>query len=77
MSDLKRYIAVGDGIVRTDNEGPLVMHSDYAKLKAEVDALRNAGDELAENLKVQTWPWNSRFKGLAMWIAAREGNPTK
>ena len=48
MSDVKRYVAAGDGIVRTDKDGPLVMHSDYARLKAEVERLKEGNDCLGQ-----------------------------
>ena len=43
------------------------------RLKAEVERLRKAGDELAKNFKVQTWPWTSRFNCYLAWNAAKEG----
>ena len=39
MSDVARYTAAGDGVVRLDDEGPLVVWQDYARLKAEVERL--------------------------------------
>ena len=40
MSEPKRYTAAGEGIVRSDANGELVLFSDYARLKAEVERLR-------------------------------------
>jgi hypothetical protein len=42
MSDVARYTAAGDGVVRTDSSGPLVRWNDYARLKAEVERLIKA-----------------------------------
>jgi len=45
MSDVARYTAAGDGVVRLDDEGPLVVWQDYARLQAEVERLRAYNDE--------------------------------
>jgi hypothetical protein len=39
MSEPKRYTAAGEGIVRSDANGELVLFSDYARLKSEVERL--------------------------------------
>jgi hypothetical protein len=39
MSEPKRYTAAGEGIVRSDANGELVLFSDYVRLKAEVERL--------------------------------------
>ena len=36
---IKRYTAAGEGIVRTDANGELVLFSDYSRLKTEVERL--------------------------------------
>ena len=41
MSEPKRYTAAGEGIVRSDANGELVLFSDYARLKAEVERLEH------------------------------------
>lgn len=46
MSDVTRYTAAGDGVVKTDPAGPLVKWNDYAMLQAEVERLRNLGIKL-------------------------------
>jgi uncharacterized small protein (DUF1192 family) len=35
MSDVTRYTAAGNGVVRTDTDGALVSHDDYASLHYE------------------------------------------
>ena len=49
MSDVTRYTAAGNGVVRTDTDGALVSFDDYAwlhyenaRLKAEVERLTDA-----------------------------------
>lgn len=46
MSDVARYVAAGDGVVKTDPAGPLVKWNDYARLQAENERLRNLGIKL-------------------------------
>ena len=41
MSEPKRYTAAGEGIVRSDANGELVLFSEYAQLKAEVERLEH------------------------------------
>jgi hypothetical protein len=54
------------------SEGEYVLHSDYARLKAEVDRLTKAGDKMAEPLEKGEMRTIGYF--LAMdWNAAKEG----
>ena len=46
---IKRYTAAGEGIVRTDANGELVLFSDYSRLKTEVERL----DTLCKQLMAQ------------------------
>jgi hypothetical protein len=57
-------------------EGEYVLHSDYARLKAEVERLTKAGDELWEFAKLaDTNAHKARRKALKDWHAAKEGKP--
>jgi hypothetical protein len=47
MSDVARYSAAGEGVVKTDPAGLLVKWNDYARLKAEVERLTAMADENA------------------------------
>ena len=75
MSDIKRHKAVGSGVVRTDPKGDLVLYVDYARLKAEVERLTKAGDDLADGY--QNGDWNERmiFKRISAWNSAKGGQP--
>ena len=50
MSEPKRYKAAGNGVVRTDHKGDLVLYIDYARLLAEVKELKSQPDPLTAYL---------------------------
>jgi len=70
MNDVKRYTAAGSGVMRTDEKGGYVNYSDYLELKAEVERLRKAGDEMHRAIKVSDpiLDWK-----IELWNAAKEG----
>ena len=74
MSEPKRYTAAGEGIVRSDANGELVLFSEYAQLKAEVDRLTRGGDFL-----LNTFLWtdeysNDRYNDAKeKWLTAKTG----
>jgi hypothetical protein len=43
---------------------------------SDIRRLTKVGDELAENFKVQTCPWTSRFNCYLAWNRAKEGKPS-
>ena len=49
--------------------------AEIQKLREENARLREAGDELQKDLKVQVWPWASHFRSIDQWNAAKEGKP--
>ena len=104
----KRYTASGNGIVKLDPKGELVLLSDYAalqaftvildrheeiqyksraefeeafkkskaenaRLKAEVERLRNAGDAMAADLLCSDFPLDVCIELRKAWNAAKEG----
>ena len=75
MSDVARYTAAGDGVVRLDDEGPLVVWQDCARLQAEVERLTKAGDAMASLIKYE--PGVNTFDPVPQvvkkWNAAKEG----
>ena len=80
MSDVTRYTAAGNGVVRTDTDGALVSHDDYAwlhyenaRLKAEVERLTKAGDAMRDKLcwcYMDGYPSTKEAKDK--WNAAKE-----
>ena len=77
MSEPKKYEYVSDGYTarfinaKTGHAAPYgeyVLHSDYARLKAEVERLRKHGDAMAEALEAAGFN-NARD----FWNAAKEG----
>jgi hypothetical protein len=67
-------------------EGEYVLHSDYARLKSEVERLTKAGDAMAEEIALaKRQDEGSRFDPIEMhydhelivkWNAAKEGKPS-
>jgi hypothetical protein len=54
MSDVTRYTAAGNGVVRTDTDGALVSHDDYASLHYErIHDLNQIGGLQEENARLQ------------------------
>lgn len=63
-----------------NSAGDYVLHSDYARLQAEVERLRKAGDAMADEIigcyNAEGYdPADSET--LPKWNAAKEGKPTK
>ena len=83
MSDPTRYrvannqaqLTLGGGILAVDTAGPLVMYDDYARLKAEVERLRKAGDDLAGMVGYHV-PYEDQIELEKAWNAAKEGKPS-
>jgi hypothetical protein len=50
VSKPKRYTAAGNGVVRTDPKGDLVLYVDYLRLLIEVDELKSQPDPLTAYL---------------------------
>ena len=82
MSEPTRYrvannqaqLTLGGGILVVEPAGPLVEYTDYARLKAEVERLRIAGDNLWEFAKTaDTFAHKDLKKALNAWLAAKEG----
>jgi hypothetical protein len=80
MNDPTRYrvannqaqLTLGGGILAVDPAGPLIMYDDYARLKAEVERLRKAGDEMA-TLFGGDYSDNDGVCYDRKWNAAKEG----
>ena len=80
MSDPTRYrvannqaqLTLGGNILAVDPAGPLVMYDDYARLKAEVERLRKAGDALAGMVGYHV-PYEDQKDLENAWNAAKEG----
>ena len=82
MSDPTRYrvannqaqLTLGGNIIAVDPAGPLVEYADYARLKAEVERLRKAGDEVAWAFSFAVSRHDGEPSGLVKaWNAAKEG----
>ena len=77
MNDPKRYTPdytfTGTAFVPTTrefSEGEYVRYEDYARLKAEVERLTKAGDEMAMTLH-----YEGSGSALEDWNDAKEGKP--
>ena len=55
-------------------EGEYVLHSDYARLKAEVERLTKAGDTIIQILCKYVPPTGAKY-ALMDWQDAKEGKP--
>ena len=73
-----RAVIFDDGtasvIHSSDVDGEYVLHADYARLKAEVERLRKAGDAMAEELSWQLGKEEPGFMGdptIEDWLAAK------
>jgi len=83
MSDPKRYELYVDASLQAEEGGEFVRYEDYARLKAEVERLTKAGDDLAEEIALaKRQDEGSRFDPIEMhydhelivkWNAAKEG----
>jgi hypothetical protein len=70
VSEPKRLNAWGKEVP----DGDYIRYEDYARLKAEVERLTKAGDELWEFAKLaDTNAPKARRKALKDWNAAKEG----
>jgi hypothetical protein len=65
------------------SEGEYVLHSDYARLKAEVERLRKAGDamqksmlECGPNEKAEAFHYDDWWVSYYGWNAAKDGMPS-
>ena len=90
MSEVKRYsfwpqivhLPGGGGIraevhFKVEEDGLFVAHQDYARLKAEVERLRKAGDELLHEWSSGDEKEARNFmKALVIWNDAKEGKPS-
>ena len=91
MSEPTRYrvannqaqLTLGGGILAADPAGPLVMYDDYARLKAEVERLRKAGDDLHKSMfecgpneMAEAYHHDEWWKSYYAWNAAKEGKPS-
>jgi len=87
MSEVKRYsfwpqivhLPGGGGVraevhFKVEEDGLFVAHQDYARLKAEVERLRKAGDEVVSRIQVCT---EDLWCSIHRWNAAKEGKPTE
>jgi hypothetical protein len=73
VSEPKRYKV---GKIGTTEMIDCVSYDDYARIKAEVERLTKAGDELWEFAKLaDTNAPKARRKALKDWHAAKEGKP--
>jgi hypothetical protein len=70
MSEPKRYEPDHEGEMRLTPKGNYVLMEDYARLKAEVGRLREAGDEVVSRIQVCT---EDLWCSIHRWNAAREG----
>ena len=61
-----------------EEDGMWVQWQDYARLKAEVERLRKAGDAMADalNLNDDVFDYRDKKEAQAAWNAAKEGKPS-
>ena len=83
MSEVKRYRLDPESCAAEHPQGDLVDYHEYARLKAEVERLRKAGDdlyksmleigcnEMADNFQYDAW-WGS----MRAWQSSKEGKPS-
>ena len=86
MSEPTRYrvannqaqLTLGGNILAVDPFGPLVDYIDYARLKAEVERLRKAGDGMEEVIWLNGCVSGMEIKERAVkaWKKAKEGKPS-
>lgn len=88
MSEVKRYsfwpqivhLPGGGGVraevhFKVEEDGLFVAHQDYARLKAEVERLRKAGDAMAKRTEFfqKRWDADELCQEVEAWNAAKEG----
>ena len=72
MSEPKRYALMGNPWEMVEHKnGNLVSYEDYARLKAEVERLTKAGDDMAKVIDADATAWFERV--VRDWNAAKEG----
>ena len=89
MSEVKRYsfwpqivrLPGGGGVraevhFKVEEDGLFVAHQDYARLKSEVERLREAGDALAREICILGPVDDKEMKAIEAWNAAKEGKPS-
>ena len=72
---VRRYEFDENGVCYHQPDGPFVSYDDYARLQAEVERLRKAGDAMAEAMwygDAQRSIWVKKFAETE-WLAAKEG----
>lgn len=89
VADIQTQMTLGcgnGGILVTDPNGPIVAYGEYARLKAENERLRKAGDAMAQRLNIgfTEVPWKYGPKWYAWhtkaetsvndWNASKEEN---
>ena len=72
MSEPKRYRLDPESYLAEHPQGDFVDYQDYARLKAEVERLRKAGDAMERSLAFE-YPDSPKVKD---WNAAKEGKPS-
>ena len=76
MSEPKRYRLDPESYLAEHPQGDFVDYQDYARLKAEVERLRKAGDEII--MITSQYVTDSTLRNLALreWNAAKECKPS-
>ena len=80
VANNQAQLTLGGGILAVDPAGPLVDYIDYARLKAEVERLRKAGDDLHKSMfecgpneMAEAYHHDEWWKSYYAWNAAKEG----
>ena len=74
MSDPKRYRLDPESYLAEHPQGDFIDYQDYARLKAEVERLTKAGDEVIREWSSGDETAAQNFlKALVIWNAAKEG----
>ena len=67
----------GDSDMQKNNIGNYVRYEDYARLKAEVERLTKAGDNMERAIQANgcddNGDWDDNEDAMAKWNAAKEG----
>ena len=80
MSDPTRYTESLPDIsygMDESKKGEYVLYKDYAKLKAENERLRKAGDAMDAYLKRQDGTTNGMLPCREAWLSAKEGTQSE
>lgn len=73
VAEIQAQLTLGGNALEASKDGQLVTYSDYARLKAEVERLRKAGDAMARIIAPPTHgtgEWDGEWEA---WNAAKEG----